>query len=295
MIMVVARKIREDPIVEKVKREGLFGTKLSEVDLSRPFERMKPNTATTPGIAEDKAIPNIPDLNKKLLEVSRNKDASYLDIMELVQKGAQLDACDDDGNTPLHLAMENYSSDAAGALIEAGANTVAQNDSGHTPLHVAVKVSYDMVTQLMLQPGKNVDARDNQWTTPLMHAARHGSRATVELLLKLGADVNATDYSGETAIMHAAYTGNADAMRGLLSANAAYHSMRNSKGKTALDIAKLWSDAYKVPLWHWGKKGLSDCILELRKHGAVEETPLTKWEMLNMPLRHLYYYMKHKK
>mgnify|MGYP001242679756 CR=1 FL=1 len=41
----------------------------------------------------------------------------------LIESGAEIDALDDRGSTPLHVAAENFSLDVATMLIESGATT----------------------------------------------------------------------------------------------------------------------------------------------------------------------------
>jgi ankyrin repeat protein len=47
--------------------------------------------------------------------------------------GVDIDISDEDGNTPLHIALLNAHAGCATALIEAGANMNAKNKAGRTP------------------------------------------------------------------------------------------------------------------------------------------------------------------
>jgi ankyrin repeat protein len=55
----------------------------------------------------------------------------------LIERGADVTAQNNDGETPLHLALQRGQVDVARMLIERGADVTAQNNDGETPLHLA--------------------------------------------------------------------------------------------------------------------------------------------------------------
>lgn len=57
---------------------------------------------------------------------------------ELIKKGVNVDAKNQDNMTALHIAVNNKLKSITYALIEAGANTRMQNNRGQTPLHLAL-------------------------------------------------------------------------------------------------------------------------------------------------------------
>ncbi|WP_039458460.1 ankyrin repeat domain-containing protein [Candidatus Jidaibacter acanthamoebae] len=87
----------------------------------------------------------IPDYQYSILHkvLSSNK---LIDLAEyVINKGADLNSQDSEGNTPLHILMKNNEIDIdkrlelANLLIEKGVNVNAQNNKGDTPLHVLVR------------------------------------------------------------------------------------------------------------------------------------------------------------
>ena len=96
------------------------------------------------------------------------------EITDLINKGANVDARDDDQRTPLHLAAE-YSSNASviEALLEGGANVDARDKHQCTPLHLACTGPVDkpsMVATLIALKA-NVHLVDKFTGSPLHWAA----------------------------------------------------------------------------------------------------------------------------
>ena len=87
------------------------------------------------------------------------------------------------------------------ALLEAGANLEARNENGDTPLHrAAVFNENPAVIEALLEAGANLEARDELFgRTPLHSAAGFNKNpAVVKALLEAGADVNARNENGAT-------------------------------------------------------------------------------------------------
>jgi ankyrin repeat protein len=61
-------------------------------------------------------------------------DASLVIADALIRAGAQVDARDHDGKTPLHSALENSNQELAEFLVRNGADIFAEDDDGMTPL-----------------------------------------------------------------------------------------------------------------------------------------------------------------
>lgn len=100
----------------------------------------------------------------------------------------------------LHQAIEKEKIAKARELIDDGADVNAPDKEGESPLHVAAALDSDEAAMLLLSHGAAVDARDPHGNTPLHVAARHGNDAIVVGLLRHGADVNATNALGETPL-----------------------------------------------------------------------------------------------
>ena len=84
-----------------------------------------------------------------------------------------------DGNhpceSPLYLAIWNQEVEMAKSLIEHGANVNAKDDDGTTPLHWAAHCERPATVQLLIDMGADVNAISSFWGTPLGVATRYFS------------------------------------------------------------------------------------------------------------------------
>ena len=125
--------------------------------------------------------------------------------LELIEEGADVNAAQGDGTTPLHWAVYKIDTELTGRLLAMGAEPDAVNRYGSSPLAEAVKVANVPLVQMLLESGAAADAPNLDGQTALMLAARAGSVEVAQLLVEHGADVNAREnWRGQTALMWAA-------------------------------------------------------------------------------------------
>jgi len=130
-----------------------------------------------------------------------------------------------DGTTALHRAVSaNEPLTKIDALIKAGADVNAANRYGVTPLSLAAANGNDRILDLLLTSGANPRAADaalSEGRTLLMLAARTGSAESIRQLAGRGVEVNAAETrTGSTALMWAALENRAEAVRALVAAGA---------------------------------------------------------------------------
>jgi ankyrin repeat protein len=127
-----------------------------------------------------------------------------------------------DGTTALHRAVSVNDLQKSEALIRAGADVNAANRYGVTPLSLAAGNGNAGLLDALVKAGANpqsADAALRDGRTLLMLAARTGSADAVKLLLAHGGAVNATESrTGTTALMWAASENRADAVHALVAA-----------------------------------------------------------------------------
>lgn len=130
-------------------------------------------------------------------------------IPALVKAGADVNAYDKRGFTPLILAAYNGQGAAVDTLIASGANPCQPDATqGNTAqMGVAFKGD-DQLAARLLGEKCDVNARNNAGQTALMMASLFGRMAQIGMLLKAGADAGLADKSGRTAADVARAQGN---------------------------------------------------------------------------------------
>jgi ankyrin repeat protein len=81
-----------------------------------------------------------------------------------------------------------------------GADVNAKDDDGWTPLFYAADEGHKEIAELFIAAGADVNAKTGRGFTPLYMAASGGHKEIVELLIAEGADVNAKSRLGQTPL-----------------------------------------------------------------------------------------------
>ena len=130
-----------------------------------------------------------------------------LEIMRLLlEKGAQVNACDKAHCTPLMIASASWYSDVnvVKLLIEREADLALQDQDGKTAIHYAVDGNSDEILSCLIENGADVNARSNDNCTPLMVGSKCNCHIDLlKLLVKHGAEIDLQDKDGNTALHHA--------------------------------------------------------------------------------------------
>ena len=101
--------------------------------------------------------------------------------------GVSIDLQDNNGWTALHLAaLSNYT--ITKMLIQSGANVNALDDQGESPLHKAANMGRKANARHLLNAGANIEAANEEGITALREAFEHGHDGVVRLLLQRGAN-----------------------------------------------------------------------------------------------------------
>lgn len=104
----------------------------------------------------------------------------------LVAKGADVNAPDAYGDTPLHARARHWKG-AVDALIDLGADVHNGEGARGTPLHAAAGAFNAANAAALLRHGARVDALDHAGHTPLAYALQRCSNAQIERMAALAA------------------------------------------------------------------------------------------------------------
>ena len=109
----------------------------------------------------------------------------------------------------IHLATEwDYSEDILSHLVMLGADVNAKDKHGMTPLHFAAGNGNSRNIKYLLNKDAVVDARSDDCKTPLIYAAEFACSDAMIMLLDAGADVNAHDTGYWTPLLAMAQRAN---------------------------------------------------------------------------------------
>jgi ankyrin repeat protein len=143
------------------------------------------------------------------------------EVKMLVMAGANINATDVFGYTPLHWAAMKGSSESIEALIAAGANKdMPCLNYKFAPLHNAINENHNAAINSLINNGANLMAKDKDGNTPLHFASMMGNDSIVHKLISKGVNVNATDNQGVTPLFLANYCGHSNIVNVLRNAGA---------------------------------------------------------------------------
>jgi ankyrin repeat protein len=155
------------------------------------------------------------------------QDGDLQKVKELVAKGADKNAKDNMGATPLDHAAVNGHDEIVQWLLQNGGKTSSgeifdrilagdiaavkaaldkgtavntKDNGGLTLLHWAAMAGHVEIAIVLLDRGADVNRKDSLGDMPLHVAVSHGRTATVELLLVRGADAKAKSGLGQTLL-----------------------------------------------------------------------------------------------
>jgi ankyrin repeat protein len=125
---------------------------------------------------------------------------------------------EDSANWLLHRAAIRGETSSLEMMINLGADVNAPDQQGRTPLHDACLKGHVDTARLLLDRGAKIAARDENGATPLHDAALGGSSKVIDFLLLRKADIGARDAKGATPLDYALKMERADAVQVLRSA-----------------------------------------------------------------------------
>jgi ankyrin repeat protein len=153
----------------------------------------------------------------------------------LLRNGAKPDLKTDNGYTALILCIYNGQIQTAEDLIRNGANINLPDNRNVTPLMLAIKADSFFMPDMLLFYGASADHRDDRGINALMLASKYDRYEIAIKLLETGMDIYSVDEDGNTPLHYAASAGHTDIME-LLILNGALIDTKNYSGFTPLSL-----------------------------------------------------------
>ncbi|MGL4421250.1 MAG: ankyrin repeat domain-containing protein, partial [Gemmataceae bacterium] len=210
------------------------------------------------------------------------EDKQLLPIVRLlIERGADLDAVTEYGESALSVSSRIGRFDVVGLLLDAGANPAplcwtelhravalgtledverclrqnadrtARDDWDRTPWLLCLQTGDRSKAELLLAAGSNRDDQGRCGTTNLMLAIKMNDLPMLQWLLGQGCAPNAQDEFGKTALIDAAERGAADCVRVLLAAGADVHLCKRMESPIraagSLEVTRLLIQAGADP------------------------------------------------
>ncbi|XP_046649363.1 uncharacterized protein LOC124340776 [Daphnia pulicaria] len=225
---------------------------------SEAVEEFDSETGVARRFAENRADP--PSTNFTLkdgLGIARAKSSKEIDEM---MKEGNFDIHDryENGETPLCFAIRGNNANVVECLLEKGADPTTGDNNGNTPLQVAVALHKDLkILDLLVERGK-VDLNDSNNTpgdTALHMAIKTSNVTAARFLLSKGANPNVANKKNGVTPLHlaAGYAKNMDIVELLANHKDLDVHALDVKGQNALHYAKK------------NKHGQSEIIINLLK------------------------------
>ncbi|KAA0153200.1 hypothetical protein FNF29_03388 [Cafeteria roenbergensis] len=192
--------------------------------------------------------------------LERAAACGHLEVARLLlSHGADIEARDIFGQTPLVLAAKKGHLSIAELLLDAGADVNAKSKADWTALTSCALRGWTDLARLLLAHGADTGAVTSNGWTAITLCGQQGHPAIARLLLDSGADVKARSKNGLTALHLACSRGDLDTTRVLLE-KGANPMQRLPHGRTTLqacsgeDCRKLIADPEKIQRWSVSSK-----------------------------------------
>ena len=172
--------------------------------------------------------------NTPLISATQN---AHLDVIkELLENNAQINYKNDNDANALNMAVINNNIEIVQELLNYHAD-VEITSQGYTPLMYASNFGNLEIAQLLIENKASINSQTKDGQTALQFAAINQQKEIVRLLINNGAEINGKDNQGLSAIMEAVYADNYDIVNMLIKAGADVNASVSITGSNVLDIA----------------------------------------------------------
>lgn len=136
----------------------------------------------------------------KFLEAVKKKDGAAVEAALLDASSQIINSRDvTSGETALHIVTRRRDLTWLNYLIAHGANVNAADDHGRTPLEAAINVGWREGAEFLLEQKASPDVSNDAGETPLIFAVHRKDLQLIKALVKAGASPDRADNSGRSA------------------------------------------------------------------------------------------------
>lgn len=201
-------------------------------------------TAPAPSSAEQAgiggALIDVEEVNMNLIAAAESGDLET--VKQLLEEGADVQAANANGVTPLIAAAYQNHVEVAKVLIDAGADVNVQDNTRQSAYLISTSDGYLELLILTLAAGADVHSLDSYNGTGLIRAADRGHVEIIEELLKTDINIDHINRLGWTALLEAVILGDGgprhtEVVRLLVEAGADV-TLADRNGETPLEHAR---------------------------------------------------------
>ncbi|XP_044737008.1 ankyrin-3-like isoform X2 [Chrysoperla carnea] len=194
-------------------------------------------------------------------------------VLELIRRGAVVDAATKKGNTALHIACLAGQEEIVRILVQNGAAINVQSQNGFSPLYMAAQENHDGCVKYLLSKGANQTLATEDGFTPLAVAMQQGHEKVVAVLLE-------HDTRGKVRLpaLHIAAKKDDIKAAALLLQNNQNPDVTSKSGFTPLHIAAHYGNDNVAKLLH--EKGAD--VNFAAKHNITPLHVASKWGKVSM-------------
>ncbi|MDR2886407.1 MAG: ankyrin repeat domain-containing protein [Bacteroidales bacterium] len=163
------------------------------------------------------------------------------EIDRLIRAGADVNSYNEDGSTPLIIAVDYNSPEAVRAILKHSPTLDDFTVNSETALLIAVKKNSTGIAETLIRAGATVNIADSRGATPLHYASLYGYDEMAAMLLYYSAQPDTKAGDGTAALHAAVCAGNVETADILINGGANME-IRDGDGNTPFLIAASFGD-----------------------------------------------------
>jgi ankyrin repeat protein len=120
----------------------------------------------------------------------------------LIDKGVKIEQANKNGETPFHYSLLYSCNELPFYLIEKGADINKMTSFNENALHLSAESGCDTITNYLINKGLDINLIDAKGNSPLYKALMGNHSVIAENFIKMGADVNLVNNEGNNSLFY---------------------------------------------------------------------------------------------